>query len=271
MISYPTPKINIGLDVLRKRPDGFHDLESLFVPYSGLSDVLEIEEAPKFSIEIIRDGRVMDGSGRDGRVMDGSGPGDWDPRSDLTVKAFQLLRKDFDLPPIKIRLEKRIPVGAGLGGGSADASFALRMVSEMFNLYLPDEMLEIYAAELGSDCPFFVYNRPMFVSGRGDELESFDIPYLSDYDIRVAVPEGESVSTKEAYSGIVPSLPAESLRSLLMHPVEKWRDCIKNDFEPSVFAAHPKIAALKQSFYDNGAIYASMSGSGSSVFGLFRR
>jgi len=261
MISYPTPKVNIGLDVLRKRPDGYHDLESLFVPYSGLSDVLEIEEAAKFSIEIVRDGRVMDGSVH----------GDWDPRSDLTVKAFQLLRKDFDLPQVSIRLEKRIPVGAGLGGGSADASFALRILSEMFNLYLPDEMLEIYAAELGSDCPFFVYNCPMFVSGRGDVLESFDIPDLSDYEIRVAVPEGESVSTKEAYSGIVPSMPAESLRSLLMRPIDQWRDCIKNDFEASVFATHPKIAALKQSFYDSGAVYASMSGSGSSVFALFRK
>jgi len=261
MISYPTPKINIGLDVLRKRPDGFHDLESLFVPYDGMSDVLEIEEASKFSIEIVRDGRIMDGSSA----------GDWDPRSDLTVKAFQLLRKDFDLPQVRITLQKRIPVGAGLGGGSADASFALRMLSEMFDLYLPDVMLEIYAAQLGSDCPFFIYNRPMFVSGRGDVLEPFDIPTLSDYEIRVSVPEGEGVSTKEAYSGIVPAYPSESLRTLLQRPIQQWRECIKNDFETSVFASHPKIAALKQSFYDSGAVYASMSGSGSSVFGLFEK
>lgn len=259
MISYPTPKINIGLNVLRSRPDGFHDLESLFVPYEGMSDVLEIEQAPKFSIEIRKDGHFMDGTHE----------GDWDPRSDLTAKAYHLLRKDFDLPAVRITLEKRIPVGAGLGGGSADGSAALRMLSEMFDLYLPDVLLETYASELGSDCPFFVYNTPMFVSGRGDVLEMFDLPCLSEYEIRVEVPEGERVSTAEAYGGVTPCVPELPLRQLLQSPVRQWKDCIRNDFEPSVFAAHPAIGALKQSFYERGAVYASMSGSGSSVFGLF--
>lgn len=261
MTTYPNAKVNIGLDVLRKRPDGFHDLESLFVPYDGLKDTLEIEEASKFSIEIIRDGRVMDGSA----------PGEWDPRKDLTVKAYQLLKKDFELPAVRIRLEKNIPVGAGLGGGSADAAFTLVMLSEMFDLYLPEVMLEVYAAELGSDCPFFIYNRPMFVSGRGEVLEPFDVPELEHYDLRVIIPEGISVSTKEAYAGITPGMPQMPLREALSKPVGQWKDCIKNDFEPSVFKSHPQLAGIKDEIFGSGADYAAMSGSGSAMFGLFKR
>lgn len=259
MISYPNAKLNIGLDVLRKRPDGFHDLESLFIPYEGLRDTLEITQAGKFSVEIIKNGRKMDGTV----------PGEWDPKKDLVVKAYNLLKADFDLPPVKIRLEKNIPVGAGLGGGSADAAFALRMLDEMFDLYMPYVMLEDYAAALGSDCPFFIYNRPMFVSGRGEVLEEFECPVLDDYDIRVITPEGVSVATKEAYGGIVPAVPATPLRERLALPVDQWRDAVKNDFEKSVFAVHPSLVGLKQSLYDQGAVYASMSGSGSALFGLF--
>ena len=259
MVTYPNPKINVGLDVLRRRGDGFHDLESLFVPVPALADKLEIEEAPEFSVEIVR-------------VVEGKDvPVEWDPRKDLTVRSYELLRKDFQLPPVHIRLEKNIPVGAGLGGGSADCAFALRMLSELFDLFLPDEMLEIYAGELGSDCPFFIYNEPMFVSGRGDVLEKFSVPALDDFEIRLCLPEGISVSTKEAYAGLTPAVPSLPLREALSRPVCEWRDCVKNDFEASVFALHPSLAGMKQSLYDSGAVYASMSGSGSALYGLFRR
>lgn len=261
MISYPNAKINIGLDILRRRSDGYHDLESLFVPYTPLRDTLEISPAKKFSITIVKDGRVMDGTAA----------GEWDPSKDLTVKAYQLLHKEFDLPPVEIRLTKGIPVGAGLGGGSADAAFALVMLSEMFDLYLPCEMLEILAGELGSDCPFFIHNRPMFVSGRGETLEEFDVAELEEYQLRVIVPEGINVSTKEAYAGITPEIPTLPLRERLSLDIENWRHCIKNDFEATIFAVHPELAILKQKLYDDGAVYAAMSGSGSALFGIFHK
>lgn len=258
MTVHPNAKFNIGLNVIGKRPDGYHNLESLFVPCSSLADELEIVEAPKFGVEIFRGGRLMDGSAE----------GDWDPMKDLTVKAYKLLKKEFDLPPVHIRLEKRIPVGAGLGGGSSDAAFALSMLSEMFDLYLPDTMLEIYAAELGSDCPFFIYNEAMFVTGRGEILEPFDLPVLDDYRMEVVFPD-VSVSTREAYAGIVPSPAAVPLREALSRPLSQWKECVFNDFEKTVFAAHPALAEVKRSLYDRGAVYASMSGSGSAIFGIF--
>ena len=259
MISHPNAKLNLGLDVLRKRPDGFHDLESLFIPCKDLCDVLEIQEAKEFSIEIIKNGRVMDGSV----------PGEWNPKKDLVVQAYNLLKKDFFLPAVSIRLEKHIPVGAGLGGGSADAAFALRMLDEMFDLYMPYVMLEDYAAQLGSDCPFFVRNKPMFVSGRGDVLEEMEVPQLEGHRIEVVTPD-ISVSTKEAYAGIVPAVPQRPLRELLALPLENWREAgVKNDFESTVFALHPELARLKEELYEKGATYASMSGSGSALFGIF--
>ncbi len=261
MISCPNPKLNIGLNVLRRRPDGFHDLESLFIPFGGLKDTLEIEPADRFSVEIVKDGRVMDGSA----------PGEWDPKQDLTVKAYRMLKADFDLPPVRIRLHKNIPVGAGLGGGSADAAFAVMMLDEMFDLYMPYVMLEDYAAALGSDCPFFIHNKPMFVSGRGEVLEPFDVPQLDGYTVEVLTP-AVHVSTKEAYSGIRPAIPSRPLRELLALPVEQWREAgVANDFETSVFALHPELAAMKESLYERGAVYASMSGSGSALFGIFRK
>jgi len=247
-------KVNIGLHVLRKRPDGYHDLETLFVPYYGLGDELSIEPAAETSIEIFREGGV-----------------DWDPHKDLTMHAWRLLKADFpQLPNVRIRLEKYAPVGAGLGGGSADAAFALQLYRDLGNLPLSDSELAAYAARLGSDCSFFIWRRPMLGSGRGEVLEPFD-PGLDVYELRVEVPEGISVSTKEAYSEVVPCESREPLRFLLSSPVESWKDRIVNDFERGVFANHPEIAALKQSFYDSGAIYAAMSGSGSAVFGLFRK
>lgn len=242
-------KLNLGLNVLRKRPDGYHDLETLFVPYGGFSDVLEITEADSFGIEIENCG--------------------WDPSRDLTAQAYELLKADFPaLPPVHIRLEKNAPVGAGLGGGSSDAASALKMMNILFGLGLDSAALASYASRLGSDCAFFIYDRPMFGSGRGELLEAFDID-LSGYEIRVEIPRGVAVSTREAYSGIVPHVPEMPLREVLRLPVEEWRGKLVNDFEASVFRAHPEIAELKRSMYERGAVYAAMSGSGSSVFGLF--
>ena len=253
-------KVNIGLNVLRRRPDGYHDLETLFVPYWGLGDELTVEPAPELSVEIEREGGV-----------------DWDPMEDLTVRAWRLLKADFpQLPEVAIRLVKGAPVGAGLGGGSADAAFMLRALNELGGLGLSDAALAAYAAKLGSDCAFFIYCRPMFGSGRGEVLEPFDIDF-SGYKLRVELPldavtgRPVAVSTKEAYSGIVPrDNRAHPLRDALLLPPEQWRRTISNDFEATVCPRHPEIAALINRFYADGAIYAAMSGSGSAVFGLFK-
>lgn len=250
MISYPNVKLNLGLNVLRKRPDGYHDLETLFVPYGGFTDVLEIREASVDSISV-----------------EG---GTWDPHSDLCWKALAMLRGDCDFPAVSISLTKRAPVGAGLGSGSSDCVFTMKMLNEMYSLGLSDADLLRYSARLGSDCPFFVFNRPMIGEGRGELLTPFDVD-LSGYDIKVEVPPGVSVSTREAYGGIVPCMPAVTLREALSGPVETWRDALVNDFERSVFPVHPEIAAMKERFYAEGAVYASMSGSGSSVFALFAK
>ena len=248
---YPNVKINLGLSVLRRRPDGYHDIETLFVPYFGMSDVLEIEPADQLSF--VASDNVT-----------------WD--DDLTLRAYSLLSADFDLPPVEIRLEKRSAVGAGLGGGSADAAFTLMALADMFKLGLEDWQLADYAACLGSDCSFFIYNRPMLGEGRGDVLTDYDID-LSAYEIRVEVPEGVRVSTSEAYSRVIPRerLALPPLREALRYPVEMWQDVLINDFESSVFPIHPEVERLKQRFYAEGAAYASMSGSGSAVFGLFRK
>ena len=281
MISYPNVKVNLGLSVLRKRPDGYHDLETLFIPYFDIHDTLEIITGDDFSRTSAslfeRYSNIRQAIREDGKVMitiAKAGGVDWDPLEDLTVKAYGLLDEEFGLPPVKIFLEKTAPVGAGLGGGSADAAFALRMLSELFALGLDDAALAAHASRLGSDCAFFVYNRPMFGSGRGEVLEPCGID-LSHYVLQVSVPEGVSVGTADAYRGIVPREAAGGralpLREALARPVAEWHDCLVNDFETTVFAKYPAISGAKQALYDAGAIYASMSGSGSAVFGLFPR
>jgi 4-diphosphocytidyl-2-C-methyl-D-erythritol kinase len=195
---------------------------------------------------------------------------DWDPLKDLTAKAYYVLAEDFKMPPVKIFLEKTSPVGAGLGGGSADAAFALKMLNELCQLSLSDQQLAGYAARLGSDCPLFIYNRPMIGEGRGEILTEYPLD-LSQYDLQVLTPEGVSVSTKDAYAGIRPHLPEVSLRDALARPVEEWADVLVNDFEETVFAKYPELAAIKRSLYDSGAVYASMSGSGSALFALYRK
>ena len=275
MICYPNVKINLGLHVLRRRPDGFHDLETLFVPYPEISDCLELIRADDYSRTLAglkeRYGALAQAISPDGKLMitiarkEGV---DWEPLKDLTAKAYMLLAADYDLPPMKIFLEKRSPVGAGLGGGSADAAFALRAMAELCNLALDDAALAAYAARLGSDCAFFVYNRPMFGSGRGEVLEPFSVD-LSSYKLEVVVPEGIAVSTAEAYRGIVPRVPEKALREVLRQPVSTWKEALKNDFEQTVFAVHPALAKMKASLYERGALYAAMSGSGSACFGIF--
>lgn len=292
MITNPNVKINLGLNVLRKREDGFHDLETLFVPYFGIRDTLEIvvgddysrtsaalfgkygtpdgydDEIPMLVQGISEDGKLMITIARKEGV-------DWDPLKDLTAKAYHILSEDFDLPPVKIFLEKTSPVGAGLGGGSADAAFALKMLNDLCTLGLSEQKLAEYAARLGSDCAFFIYNRPMIGEGRGEiltEIESgFMEGILSEYDLQVLTPEGIAVSTKDAYGGINPHLPEVPLREALAKPIEQWDGILVNDFEETVFAKYPELSAIKRSLYDSGAVYASMSGSGSALFAIYRK
>ncbi|MBE6234977.1 MAG: 4-(cytidine 5'-diphospho)-2-C-methyl-D-erythritol kinase [Bacteroidales bacterium] len=302
MITHPNVKLNLGLNVLRKREDGFHDLETLFIPYFGIHDTLEIIAGDDFSstsaalfakygssvpasqgsirsegifgtgIEETDAPELVQGISEDGKLMitiaraEGV---DWDPLKDLTAKAYFILAEDFKLPPVKIFLEKTSPVGAGLGGGSADAAFALRMLNDLCSLGLTEQQLAEYASRLGSDCAFFIYNRPMTGEGRGEVLTEFQVD-LSGYDIQVLTPAGISVSTKEAYSGIRPRMPEVPLRDALARPVEEWDGVLVNDFEETVFAIHPELASIKRSLYDSGAVYASMSGSGSALFALYK-
>ena len=276
MISCPNVKINLGLNVLRKRTDGFHDLETLFVPYSGICDRLEIITGDDWSRTLAelkeKYGSLTQAVSPDGKLMitiaraEGV---DWDPLKDLTAKAYALLAADYDLPPMKIFLEKRSPVGAGLGGGSADAAFALRMIAELAGLSLTDDVLAAYAARLGSDCAFFIYNRPMFGSGRGEVLEPYNLD-LNGYRLEVFIPEGVAVSTADAYRGIVPALPAKPLREVLAQEISTWRQDLHNDFEATVFTKYPSLAHVKEDLYARGAVYAAMSGSGSAFFGIYK-
>lgn len=278
MITRPNVKLNFGLHVLRRREDGYHDLETLFVPYPGLQDTLEIILGDDFSRtsahlqETYGPGQVAQGIAPDGKLMvslarkEGI---DWNPLEDLTAKAYSLLAEQFELPPMKIYLEKTAPVGAGLGGGSADAAFALRMIAQLGGLSLTDGELVHLAAQLGSDCAFFLYNRPMLGSGRGEILEPFALD-LTGFRLEVLTPEGISVSTADAYRGIVPKTPDLPLREVLSRPISDWKDLLVNDFETTVFAKYPALARMKQSLYAEGAVYAAMSGSGSALFALFR-
>ena len=277
MITYPNVKLNLGLNVLRRREDGYHDLETLFIPYGGLHDTLEIIHGDDYSRTSARlqdthtGAQIAQGITPDGKLMitlarkEGV---DWDPLKDLTARAYGLLAGRYKLPPMKIYLEKTSPVGAGLGGGSADAAFALRMMAELAGLELPDAELAELAAQLGSDCAFFVYNRPMLGTGRGEILEPFDID-LSGYRVEVTVPQGIAVSTADAYRGIVPKRPSHPLREILALPVSKWKGLLVNDFEATVFAKYPRLAEVKQSLYAGGAHYAAMSGSGSALFAIY--
>lgn len=256
MTVFPNVKLNLGLRVLGKRSDGFHELETLFVPCDRWKDELTVLPSERFSIAI-----------------EGPSYTGWDPSADLCARAWMLLKERYGIDSVSIHLVKNSPVGAGLGGGSADAAFALMAMNDIFSLCLPKSELASLAAELGSDCPFFIYNTPMLASGRGEILEPYALD-LSEYEFRVEVPEGVAVSTREAYAGVDAAegrIPSEPVRSVLALPAGQWKGRLVNDFEPSVFALHPQIEALRNKMYSEGAIYAAMSGSGSAVFGIFAK
>ncbi|RRB04565.1 4-(cytidine 5'-diphospho)-2-C-methyl-D-erythritol kinase [Larkinella rosea] len=250
MILFPNAKINIGLYITEKRPDGFHNLESCFYPVP-LTDLLETIPAPQTSLEI------------GGTHVPG------DITTNLCVRAYEYLKLDFELPPVQMYLHKMIPVGAGLGGGSADAAFTLRLLNEQFSLGLSTEKLETYARRLGSDCAFFIQNRPMYCIEKGDRFEEIDVS-LGGYTIVLVYPN-LAISTAEAYANVRPRKRPQPLRTLLTAPIETWRETIQNDFEDSLFGTYPVLATIKQELYQAGAVYASMSGSGSTIYGIFEQ
>ena len=254
MIVYPNAKINIGLNVVEKRPDGYHNLETVFYPI-GLQDILEIQEidtdVPACGYRLKVTGTVLDGS----------------PEDNLVVRALKLLKRDFDLPPVSIGLYKHIPTGAGLGGGSADAAFTVKTLNERFKLGLTIEQMENYCSQLGADCSFFIQNKPVFATGIGNVFHPVELNLK--YKQLVLVKPDIFVSTKDAYAKVKVQHPKKQLPELLAQPIETWKDTVVNDFETSVFSKYPEIAAIKDQMYDLGAVYASMSGSGSSVFGIF--
>jgi 4-diphosphocytidyl-2-C-methyl-D-erythritol kinase len=251
MLLYPNAKINIGLDVIEKRADGYHNLETVFYPI-GLCDVLDVKLSESCSDYSFSTSGIQIAG---------------DPEENLIVKAFRLLQFDYSIPPIDITLIKQIPFGAGLGGGSADAAFMLKALNEMFELKMTSAKLQKYASKLGADCPVFIKNKPVFATGIGNVFKPIKM-ILKGYFLILIKPDIH-VSTPEAYSFVVPQQPKNSLFESIEKPIFEWKHLIKNDFESSVFKAYPAIERIKHQLYEMGAIYASMSGSGSAVYGVF--
>ena len=259
MITFPCAKINLGLNIVSKRPDGYHNLETVFYPIP-LTDALEIKYMDeKFPSESRCDLKI---TGNDV---------DCNEEDNLVIKAYQLLAADFQLPRVHAHLVKRIPTQAGLGGGSSDAAYMIRLLDERFRLNIGIPEMERYAAKLGADCAFFITADPSYAEGIGDVLMPVDVPGagLGGYYLAVVKPS-VAVSTRDAYAAIVPKTPAKCCRDIVRQPIETWKDELVNDFEAPIFAMHPELAAIKQSLYDAGAVYAAMSGSGSALFGIFR-
>jgi len=254
VIVFPNCKINLGLRILRKRTDGYHDLETLFYPLS-FTDILEIIESAdnKSKLSFSTTGLPVESN-----------------LNNLCVKTYELLKKDFpQLPGAIMHLHKVIPLGGGLGGGSADAAFTLKLMNEKFSLGLSVEKLILYALQIGSDCPFFIINKPAYATGRGEQLEQVQLD-LSAFKFIVVNP-GIAISTSEAFRGIKPSLPRQSIRVVIQQPITTWKQELVNDFEKGIFNQYSEIEAIKNKLYDNGALYASMSGSGSTVFGIYEK
>lgn len=259
MITFPCAKINLGLNIVSKRPDGYHNLETVFYPIP-LTDALEIKYMDeKFPSESPCDLKI---TGKDV---------DCNEEDNLVIKAYQLLAADFQLPRVHAHLVKRIPTQAGLGGGSSDAAYMIRLLDERFRLNIGIPEMERYAAKLGADCAFFITADPSYAEGIGDVLMPVDVPGagLGGYYLSVVKPS-VAVSTRDAYAAIVPKTPAKCCRDIVRQPIETWKDELVNDFEAPIFAMHPELAAIKHSLYDAGAVYAAMSGSGSALFGIFR-
>lgn len=253
MIVFPHAKINLGLRVTAKRSDGYHDIETIFYPVP-LCDILEVIE------DASSEGKInLTVTGNDSLGAD----------ENLCVKAYELLKKDFKLPSVKAHLQKIIPTGAGLGGGSADAAFMLKLLNKLFGLKLDNNILKKYALELGSDCPFFVDGKPVHAAGRGEITQAVKLS-LKDNFICIVKPQ-VSVSSAEAYKMITPQKPAMTMLSAVEQSLEKWKDLLTNDFEKPVFRKYPVIETIKKKLYEQGAIFALMSGSGSAVYGIFRR
>ncbi|MCF8301867.1 MAG: 4-(cytidine 5'-diphospho)-2-C-methyl-D-erythritol kinase [Bacteroidales bacterium] len=252
MISFPNAKINIGLRVIRKLPSGYHEIESILYPL-GLTDVLEIVPGGK-KVNLLLSGVPVHGKQED----------------NLCFKAWQLFHEDFGISPVKIHLHKHIPIGAGLGGGSSDGAYALKMLNAIFDLKLEKTALEQYAAMLGSDCPFFISNQPTLVTGTGTQLSTIKMDSLKGFFVAIVKP-AFNVRTAEAYAGITPKLPEGALPALINKDIRTWRSVIVNDFEQPIFHKYPAIRKIKERFYDLGAVYAAMSGSGSAVYGIFDR
>ena len=252
MLTFPNAKINLGLNITEKRPDGYHNLETIFYPVP-IEDALEIN--------ILNEGNGKFRLHQAGLEIEG------EAESNLVVKAYKLLDDRFNLPPVDIHLFKHIPSGAGLGGGSSDAAFMLKLLNDHFQLELSEEQLEVYAATLGADCAFFIKNKPTYAEGIGNLFSPIELS-LSGYQIMIVKPN-VFVSTREAFSNIHPHRPEYPVKEAILRPVAEWKDILINDFEASVFPQHPVIGEIKRELYHQGAIYASMSGSGSSVFGLF--
>jgi 4-diphosphocytidyl-2-C-methyl-D-erythritol kinase len=256
VISFPNCKINLGLNIIRKRADGYHDLETVFYPIP-INDAIEIIAAEK---SIAKDEIRFSSSGL---TIDG------DTENNLCIKAYKLLKKDFpELPCIKMHLHKAIPMGAGLGGGSADAAFVLMLLNNKFSLNLSTYQLINYAQQLGSDCPFFIINKPCFATGRGEVLEEIN-PDLSKYKLVIVNP-GIHINTSWAFAQIQPAASTRPIKEIVLRSVEQWKDELKNDFEESVLQHYPELKDLKNTLYQSGALYTSMSGSGSSFYGIFK-
>lgn len=249
MICFPNAKINLGLNIVSKRPDGYHNIETIFYPIP-IKDALEIVSANE-----------NDFFHQTGIAIEA------EPSDNLVIRALRLLREKYSIPPLEIHLMKGIPFGAGLGGGSSDAAHMLKLVNDYCSLGISSDELEEIASSLGADCPFFIHNKPVFASGTGNIFTPVKLS-LEGYYIALVKPQ-IAVSTPEAYSRVIPSIPAVSLKEIIQKPVNQWRDLMMNDFEESVFQLFPFIGDLKKKLYNAGAAYVSMSGSGSSVFGVF--
>lgn len=259
MIVFPCAKINLGLNIVSNRDDGYHNLETVFYPVP-LYDALEIKYMdPKFPSDVSCDLKVT------GIDLD------CDEQWNLVIRAYNLLAEDYELPRVHAHLMKRIPTGAGLGGGSSDGAYMIRLLDERFRLNIGIAEMERYAARLGADCAFFITAEPMYATGIGNILAPVDdsIGFLKGLYLAVVKP-GISVSTVEAYRQIKPKKPAKCCLDIVRQPIETWREELTNDFEPPVFAAHPELGDIKEKLYDMGAIFAQMSGSGSAIYGIFK-
>jgi 4-diphosphocytidyl-2-C-methyl-D-erythritol kinase len=252
MIVFPNCKINLGLHITAKRTDGYHDIETIFypVPFTDLLEVIPRDSEPDCALE------------QTGLSVAGT------PEQNLCVKAYRLLKKDFpSLPPITIYLHKQIPSGAGLGGGSADGAFMLQLLANRFSLPVTKNDVERYSLALGSDCPFFIENKPVLAIGRGEKMRTIAVD-LTGWHLALLLP-GLHVSTKEAFDNCMPRTPSIGLEEIIQKPISAWRNELTNQFEETVFLHYPELARYKRSLYEQGAVYASMSGTGSTIFGLF--